>query len=1072
MFEESEWLETGEGFLEDCKKKARDAHWYVLILEDGIGTRDPKTGEYPTIAEYRSRLELKTANIRRFVHRDTWSQYDLQWKKAKTPEDRDKLCETSPTIFARKRDLFEFMEEVFSNQRAVPFVNCDEIWKHLQQALSSSAPDVLAVAEEPQHPPQADSAPAPSELRPDTQPPSRLVALFDSGARSTRCSRHKWLRIAIAARARARQWSSSFPIIAESAAMVMGCGRGAFWFVLGLDSPEWLKAIPGAFHVAARNGDKMLVWALGSKLSELAQCDAQTVMSSSVVSTLGARDSWYARTGAIRVISTAHGWQDPVGVTFLESLDMCRSDVIRNAALRLVAHAKSGPEQAVFALGWIIRWLKMIAEEDDRGAASALEDSLGARLDGLIAERPEVALDQIPNIMAVLPAGHTERYSVHKLVFGSPGPPEPVIVQVRDLLVRELQEHESRAKALEILSDLLTADSTLARAVGMSAAAAKDVKIPADIILIALRDPATYVPDLRQWSDYLIGAIFPLFTAEQRAAVTDTLLSLPEDERDGVRWAVVKFVALDAIPKKYAAQAIESALDGLQAANPHLQRSTEPPVRPEPEPDTEWGSPFEPAVDFADLVADPTALIERIEELDALEDVDTWYRVSEPLSEALKKAPDAIVGVAEAVAEAKPSRTEWIVEGIARAVKESPEMAADVVLRVAEVLKPVSTPDVHKDLSSAISRKWKGMDREQEERALELLKAWSDPEQETDPSVESSEEWMRGEGTGDAVDIGLNTARGSVVVSLVDIAKLETDEETGDDMRENVLDILAKVASDPAPPVRALLMAWLRNLMSRENKDWIVNTAMLCLKDFHYAVLPYASPLFRVLSADQVNEFGLNTARAMLGVEGEAAEGAGFLSSFWSLRFDTDEAKKLVDEIIASDSVQAKEAAARVFGYNLASKDEVVRQESKRRCLQLLDMKQPTDVRVAVANGIPFGEGAPASAEALEIVGRVARDEESKVVATLHSALPTNLEETDNPDVITMIAAVILGVLGNESDQVREEFLHSNGYEVLEIYGLLKEAGYRQLALALLDAACYHRVPEANALLDEAEADL
>lgn len=1058
MFDQDDWPKPSETLFEQCLINAIKAEHFVLILDREAGQYNKQIGTYVTQREYWERVDHNPQNLHIFVRAATWSQWEI-WHKAPSDNMRLDLAQEHPD-FQDKQPLFDFMDQVFGNllsaPHQVPFATVHDIWEDLKWRLSSLPPDVLPVAEEPEHGP-AEEAPTEEVAGAETTTVS-ITITFENAVQRTQFCNQEWLGAARRARTLATTPPTPFPDKAETARTLMKRGPAAFWFVMSLDSNAWLQAMPEPFKFAAKQGDDVLRWAIGRSLQRIAEQWPDAVLGSSVVTSLSRSGTGQGKLAAIWIIEAAEGWQHEPAVRVLESLEASESETILDAAIALADYAKSSTDAARVALEWMARWLEVLSQRpsSDRRPSSSVE--LSYPISEIISAAPAAALD---HALALIEAECTDTNQT-RLLFelsnrtGRPLESRPAVIQVRELLASRLRDASLQQKVLRLLSELLTSDVILKRALAMDVAQ-EDVEVTKGLVLKAIQDQRNYIAPLSKWTDYLISKVFPLLDQNERADVTAAVLALPDETTDEIRWAAIKFYALDAIPDACASLEVKNAVSDLQADNPQFA-----PSGTEPEAPSRLFEfvprPTEPALNFSELIASPAKLIASLQQIEQNADIEEWYAITAPLADALKEAPETILDVAKAVAKAQPPLNRSAVEGVARAARESDEIRPNEVVRVARALEPVATADAHKDLSDAISKRWAGLDPGSKEVALELFTAWSDPERESDPTVVRPEDATTKESTGDAATIGLNSARGSVAVALVEIVAQGQDE-----FSDRALELLMTLTSDPAPPVRAVLLLWLHNVVGRLDREWLVSAARECISDFDEEVLPHAGRVFRVLNKDEVQGFGFEVARAMIAAGGEVAGAGGYLAGLWSLRFEIDEVEEMVADLIDGDSIPAKTEAARVFGYNLDDQTESVRKKCTQRCKQLLE-GQPPEVRAAVAHSIPTGEGVIASEEALEIIRLTAADEDSEVVGGLRSILFNNVKAQENSDA-DAVAAVILGLLENENEQTRERFLHDNAHMLEKTYRLLTDADYERLPLALLDAACYHRVGAAQALL-------
>ena len=949
----------------------------------------------------------------------------------------------------RKRIDAELYRHEFGTETELPtkVVQAIRNWE-MRQPVSPEIPEQLVPAT------QVDGETPHQEPRPEFSAMQRDTS-------TTHVEQFGSLSSATLARRLALSGPKAFSDKANAAGILLEGHAPAFWFIESIQSLDWLEALANPLKALAAGKDQNLQHAIGGLLCELAQEAPQEVMNLSLVRALWDSATFWGKLQAVNVIHAAKAWEDQQTAGLLDTLSEQDGATIQHAAYRLTEYAKSSAPALRFAFECLVRWLGITSAEVHERQQPPFGAPLNRCLHELLSAGPDLGLDYaIPMIDAHLRVAD-EAEIVRRLLFPMPSAPgqEGATIQVRNLLARQLHEEPSRPRVLTILHELVRSERAAKRVVAMDVAE-ENLELCKDVALIAIANHDDYVWPQSEWIDYLISRLFRILTEQERREAEAAVLALPDTSPvERIRGAV-KVHTLEAIPSEYASCEVTATIRRLREASPQLSPAR---TAPESPGQTFVFGPAElvlPQFDFPELIAEPTKLVAKLRQ--AKEGwPEAWFDAGQALGQALTQAPNRIAAVAEALATASPPLSDTLVDGVAWAVREAAQaqtVTGDTALQVARILEPVVTAETRKALSAAISKRWDTVSGDSREPAVHLLCQWADPQVEPDPTPEEySQE------AGEATTVGLNSGRGGIAVALVDLVP-----QTKGDLQQLLLDRITQLAYDQSLVVRAVVLLWLGNLVGRVDREWLVKAAQGCIADFHAAVLAHAHRVLRILDIADINDFGVSVVRAMMAAGNEAAEGGGFLAAFWSLRYELAELEALVDQLIRGDTLPAKKEAARVFSYNLLAREDGIREKSGRRCEELLRDPSP-EVRAAVAQGLPSGEDVDLL-PALKVIEIAARDEDFDVVSGIWGAVYHHWQRPKQ-ECPAAVAAVISGIVACTNEETRGQFLRTNAHELAAVYDLLKNNGYAQVALRLLDAACYHCILEAGEFLGDLDTE-
>jgi len=1038
MFRKPTWRPVGETRIENCKLNAADADAYVLIADRSLGTTCEIEGTTYTEAEYRARDEARSGLIPVFVRKGTWAQLDV-WRKL-PPSLRESAEATG--AWRASPELFEFLAHLLGDERSkawfIVFESVRELWEYLTRWLeyvAASLPHGVS-AEQVDMPRLTREAPR--------HAPATAVATAGVGPARVEL---KSLEAAHGARALAISSPMEFATRARAAAVLLEGGPPGFWFLRNMLSRDWLTALNPPLRSAAMREEGNLAWALGSSLGGMAQNDPDKVVASSLITALWNSENPSGFAAALNVIKAANAWEQDSVASLLEGVVRRDAEELQRVAYRLAQYGRTSTDAADFALSWLTKWIAETPEEVRTKGRPPFGMPLNSALNEVLTHQPEAGLDYALELLdAHLPrANETEVLLDLRTPMPSPSGDDSPAIQVRHVLASKLAEHATQARVLDILDQLVGDDNRVKRVLAMDVAK-ENVPACKDIASRAVQDRRNFGWPEGQWACYLISQVFPILSDGERQAVEASLLALPDSHPEEGQAGARKLYALQAIPAHYVTGEVEKAIEALLAANPELSPERVEPEAPGQPMQYTVGEYPECPLDFDSLVREPASLVEALCEFttEAPElGVSVWFSCVEPLGDALKRAPDAILPVAEAMAAAPPRLHGDFAGGVAWAARQSEGLSGQQLLEIADALEPIATSEGRKHLAQAIAEHWDTVSPESQVTAIELLCEWTRPEMEPDPEPEADEQRLQSGDSGDAADIGLNTARGAVGTALIEIAKKAEAE-----VREQALDCVMNLTSDPAASVRAIVLLWLGNIAPEVERQWLLQAVQQCISDLHPEVLPYTRHILRFLTEDEASEFGAFVARAMVHSGEKAAETGGLLAALWSLRFPECEViQDLADEVMNSDSIAAKSEAARVGAYNLLDDDEGTRVTCQARCTS------GDDVDLSRAHSI---------------IKLAAQDDSRGSLEGLSRLLYRSLRR--DPEDAETVAVIIAGILENESEEAQSAFLHTNAHMLEDIYHLLADSAHEDLALRLLDCACHYCIPAAQPLL-EAYAD-
>ncbi len=882
------------------------------------------------------------------------------------------------------------------------------------------------------------------------------------------------LRAVLRARATALDASAANAELVLGDAEFLGSDCTAFWFLQYLRTPDWLKRISKPLIQLVGQSYGRVHWPAMRMLRDMAKDLGQKdeVLDSGLIEAFWHSAHPFGVNWALLIIEAAEEWQSPVVRELLDEVEELPAAGIQRVAFALGDHAAGGPENADFALRYLVKWFEVTSGEVHRHSQPPAFVSLNRCLHRVMEAQPASALRRAEDLLNSEADAQPED-AARELWRALPSGHDNVLsVQISALLKQAIADHNLREQAAGILSRLAASGELLKQLIVIDVLRDAD-----DETLSRMAGVAESVAVLGRhlqglqsdWTHYLLGQLFALGEDEVTSRLRSALLELPDEADDEGHRGAVKYFALDTIPPEARTDAVNDALERLCPPSRQEDRGYEPPRKPQDQ------IRFIPLVDQPGRDVDFGRLLDEEDHeglLAAMSDVSldpetgTHYSdESVALRQALEDRPQLIVSTARMMAEAETDIAEDYYEAVATAARTSGGLDGSALLELATAIDRKFTGHALSYVADTLSRKWDDLGEDEQARAVSLVCRWADPAVVSDPTLEWSEEWMARPNTGDAADTGLNSARGGIGVALIEIAgKVEGD------LREQALGRIMLLLEDPAVPVRAIMLVWLRNLAAKVDGAWLAEAVAAATRDDDLRVIPCAAELLAHMEIEAVIEMGVRLARLMLTEEGDTASKGGQLAAIWSLKYpDEKQLIHLIDTVLASGNTDAKVGATGVFAFNICAEDERIQATCRERCLDIL-RTQPPEVRVGAVGNLPSGENAPPLTPALDVLRLAAQDAAPSVLRALwdHVFEFTLDEATARPDVVAAIAAIIEGLLANANEQLQAEFLHTDEGELLKgTYRGLRDGGHEALALDLLDAACYHCVPQAKSLLDE-----
>jgi len=932
------------------------------------------------------------------------------------------------------------------------------------------ATDVLFASTAPV--PSADSSEAERQVSPAVSATSGLATVSAVSPR---------LRAVLRARATALVAPGANAELVLGNAEFLGSDCTAFWFLQYLRTTDWLKRISKPLIQLVGQSYGRIHWPAMRMLCDMAKDlgHKEEVLSSGLIEAFWHSAHPFGVNWALLIIEAAEAWHAPRVGKLLDTVEspLPHSDIQR-VAYNLVEYAApdDDDEAAGTVLDYIVRCYAATPLSAHRSSYHPFFVSLDGVLRRFISAHPTVVLGRVEDLLKSEAGAQPEETAARELWRALPsGYDNALSVQISALLKQALADDALREKAEGILGRFAESGELLKQLIVIDVLRDADEKIlsrmaPLAESVVVLRRPLQGL-FWSEWTRYLLGRFFALGEDEVTSRLRSALLALPDETKNEGHPGAVKYFALETIPPDARTDAVNKALEGLCPPGQEGKREYKLPRKPMDqirlmplvdEPDRD--------VDFARLLGadDHGALLAAMGDVSTDAEANAHYAFdrSSTLRQALEDRPALIVPTAQMMAAAETDIAEDYYEAVAVAAgavaRSSTEFDGSAALELATALDRKSTGRALSYVAEALSRKWDDLDENEQTRALSLVCRWADPAVVSDPTVEWSEEWMARPNTGDAADTGLNSARGGIGVALVEIAgKVEGD------LREQALGRIMLLLEDPAVPVRAIMLVWLRNLVGKVDGGWFAEAVSTATRDDDLRVIPCAAELLAHMEIEAILKTGVELVRQMLVEEGDTAGKGGQLAAIWSLRHpDEKQLDDLIKTVLEGANTDAKVAAAAVFAFNICAEDERIQETCRERCLEIL-RTQPSEVRVSVVGHLPSGKNASPLTPALGVLRLAAQDADSGVLRALwdHVLELDHDKARAQPDVV---AAIIEGVLANGSEQLQAEFLRMDeGYLLAGTYQALQKGGHEALTLDLLDAACYHCVPQAKPLLDE-----
>jgi len=874
------------------------------------------------------------------------------------------------------------------------------------------------------------------------------------------------LRTALRMRGLAQEDAEAFSTVFAGLSAVAGSRRDGFWFLSFVATGPWVLALAPVLRRELEKRPADLVWPVGRMLARVAAADAEAVVASGLLPVLWSGGEEAHLWQALSVMEEGRLWEHEAVAPLLTEAPTAWPEGLGQIAFQLASYGKESHAPARFALGWLVEWLKVAPERDvTRGAFRV---SVPFALAELAEAQPDAVLESaIPLLDAALsrqaPEDVVFRLQHH---FGADLRGEAPVLQVRRVLADKLQDGDERPTVLSILADLLHSDNAAKRALALDVAKEDPLGCKA-LVVEATRDTRNFDRNLSQWMDYLIREVYPDLSDEDKGGVEEALVRLPDEAPDEGKSGFIKLHALAAIPEELRSDEVRRAIANVYE---RFRDLPEPPYEPHQPGGEMSGAAYTVGEEVDDevtsLLDQPLALIDHyLEVWEASEDAreSGWHSpIDAELSAALARAPDSIEALSDALATRTsdlPDRlVAALVTAIAGAIRTSEDVGGQVAYHVANTLGHALTSEARDDLARVLADRWDQIRPEEHADVVELLTRWL--QEEPEPTDEDTERRLAEVDASYAATAGLNSRRGAIAVALVDIAA-----QTEGEVQQAALGGVMAASDDPSPLVRAVVSLWIGKLIGKAEHDWLVEAAQRCTADFSPYVLPSIPHVFRGLEADEIGKFGANVVRVMLASGDEAAKGAGFLAAIWSLRHPSEETVTLVDEVFACDSNAAKEEAAHVFAHNVLDENEATRVECKRRIREILDV-QPAEVREAAIRYLPDPPEEPSMLT--DLLRKAALDPEGATFPAIDTVLYRHAKK-DEERWPKVVAAIVAGLLDNQTPEVVGQYLQTASHMLGDVYNVLRAESQDDLALRLLDAACYHCVPAAADLLDDAK---